>query len=139
MVRWQHADTLLEKVRVFTFVLNAQELSVRMHRATLHEVTLLQYHFVELVDLTKHSNDQAFLLVGNILDKHTIEELHSILSLAFNTVTKERNRTIEGDRRSSCQRATAARRAQSRGTSRLAEEQTSSFQFGISGLSTRVD
>jgi hypothetical protein len=137
MVRSQHADTFFEKVRVFTFVLNAQKLSVRMHRATRHEVTLLQYHFVELVDLTKYSKDQACLLVRNILDKYAIEELHPILKLAFDTVTEERSRTIEEERRSSFLRATAAKRARSRGTSNLAVEQSTSF--GISGLSTRVD
>jgi hypothetical protein len=37
-------EEFFDKVRVFSFALNAQELSVRVHRATHHETTTLQYH-----------------------------------------------------------------------------------------------
>jgi hypothetical protein len=130
MMEAQQAETFFEKVRVFTFVCNAQELSLRMHRATRHEVTLLQYHFVELVDFSKYSKDQACLLVRNILDKYAIDELHPILKSAFDIVTEEKSRAVE-ERRAAFVRTTTANRVRSRATNLPIEQSTS---FGISGF-----
>ena len=133
MVRAQHAEIFFEKVRVFSFVFNAQALSVRMHRATRHEHTLLQYHFVELVEFNKYSKDQVCLLVRNILEKYAIQELHPVLKSSFHIVTDEKRRLVE-DRRATFVKASAANRARSRGISNATIEHSSSF--GFSGLST---
>ena len=125
---------IFKKVCVFTFVCNAQELSLRMHRATCYEVTLLQYHFVELVDFNKYSKDQACLLVRNILDKYAINELHPILKSAFDIVTEEKSRAVE-ERRAAFVRTTTANRARSRATSNLTIQQSTSFR--ISGFVDR--
>lgn len=133
MVRAQQVETFFEKVRVFTFVFNAQDLLVRMHRASRHDITLLQYHFVEFVEFRAYSKDQVCLLTRNILEKYAIEELHPILKSAFDTVTDEWSRSIQ-ERRNTFAQATAAGRARSRGTpNRPVEDSTS---FGLSALST---
>jgi hypothetical protein len=134
MVRAQHAETFFDQVRVFSFVFNAQDLSVRMHRASRHEITLLQYHFVELVEFRTYSKDQVCLLVRNILEKYAIGELHPILKSAFDTVTEERSRSIQEKRKTAFAQATAAARARSRGTLQVPPEDSASF--GLSALST---
>lgn len=132
MVRAQHAEIFFEKVRVFSFVFNAQALLVRMHRATPHEHTLLQYHFVELVKFNEYSKDQVCLLVRNILEKYAIKELHPVLKSSFQIVTDEKRSSVE-DRRATFAKASAAARARSRGISNATIEHSS---FGFSGLST---
>lgn len=134
MVRAELADKFFEEVRVFSFVFNARNLSVRMHRATRHKDTLLQYHFVELVEFKTYSKDQVCLLVRNILEKYAIEELHPVLKSAFDIVTEEWSKLIQGRRTAAFAQASAAARARSRGTPDLPIEDSTSF--GISALST---
>lgn len=134
MLRAQCAEIFFEKVRVFTFVFNAQDLSVRMHRATRHDITLLQYHFVELVQFRSYTKDQVCLLVRKILEQYAVDELHPILKSAFDTVTQEHGRSIQEKRSAAFVRASAAHRARSRGSPSLPLDGSTSF--GLSALST---
>jgi hypothetical protein len=134
MARTNQGDLFIKKIRVFTFVFNTQDLSVRMHRATAHEITGLQYHFVELVELKGYSKDQVCLLVRKILEKYAIQELHPILKLAFDTVTDEHSRATQAKRRADFARATADQRARSRRTLSVPIDDAASF--GLSGLAT---
>lgn len=134
MLKAQQAEIFFEKVRVFSFVFNAQDLLVRMHRATVHESTSLQYHFVELADLPRYSKDQVCLLVRRILEEYAIKELHPILKSAFEDVTSEYRRDVMKRKADEVQKAAATKRARNRRTPSLLPNVTTSF--GLSALST---
>jgi hypothetical protein len=107
----QQATEFFEKVRVFTFVFNAQDISVRIHRAMPHEVTGLQYHFVNALHLRSYSKTQVCLLLRKILEDYAIKELHPILKSAFDIVTKEYSRETWGKHRADFAQTTSAPRS----------------------------
>jgi hypothetical protein len=141
MVRAQQTEVFFEKVRVFSFVFNAQDLFVRMHRASPHDTTLLQYHFVDFVEFKGYSKDEVCRLLRKILENYAIKELHPVLKKTFDSVTEERCTAIQEKRRRAQEkrsaafaRATAANRARSRGTSDFSVEDSPSL--GLSALTT---
>lgn len=134
MTRAQNADTFFKEVRVFSFVFNAQDLSVRVHRATAHPVTVLQYHFEEVVHINRYSKNQACLLIKKVLQDYAIKELHPLLKSAFDTVTEEYSKEIMRKRSTQFARTTATARAQRRASTPIPEQNTQSF--GLSTLAT---
>ena len=133
MVNTEQAEAFFEKVRVFSFIFNVQDLSVRMHRATRHPRTLLQYHFTEVADLRRYSKDEACLLVRKILESYAIKELHPILKSAFDTVTAKHEEEIQKKRKADLEQK-ATKRPRNRQTPSLPLDATSSF--GLSTLQT---
>ncbi|KAI9842299.1 MAG: hypothetical protein M1837_007369 [Sclerophora amabilis] len=88
VVRADSAASFFEDIRVFSIVLNAQELRVRVHRACRNERNTLDYHYSDFAPVFHYNKDQACLLVRNILDKYASEKLHPILKGVFETVSK---------------------------------------------------
>jgi hypothetical protein len=88
MLRAGHEEVFFNRVRVFSIVLNAQEISVRVHRAkTVPTSKTLSYHFDEVVSFIRYSRDQACLLFKNVLIEYGKTELHDILKCTFEEVS----------------------------------------------------
>jgi hypothetical protein len=90
MLRAGHAEVFFDRVRVFSIVLNAQEISLRVHRAVpVPNVNALSYHFDDIVTINGYSRDQACLLFKNILIEYGKKELHGILKSTFGEVSRQ--------------------------------------------------
>jgi hypothetical protein len=122
MFRAQQAQEFFQQVRIFTFVFNARNLTVRMHRATPQDITILHYHFVEFAEFTEYTKDEVCVLLRRILEKYAIEKLHPLLKSAFDTITGEHGKSVQERQRRSAAfaRESAANRARSRASSTFA-------------------
>ena len=89
MVRLNQEERFYNDVRVFSLVFNAQDLSVRVHRAEMRENGAVYFLFDELLPLQRYTKDQACLLVKTIVAEYAAKELHSLLKTAFKEVTKQ--------------------------------------------------
>jgi len=133
----QQAETFFEKVRVFTVVLNAEALSVRMHRATPQGLNGLQYYFTKVVHSSNYSKMQVCLLLRQILEQYAIKEPHPILNSAPDTVTEEYSIEVSGGRRAESAETTMVERVEKRGTPLLPQQNSQSF--GLSALSRLIN
>lgn len=87
MLRAGHEKIFFNRVRVFSIILTAQEISMRVHRAMpVPESKAISYHFDEVVSITRYSRDQACLLFKNVLIQYGENELHGILKSTFEEV-----------------------------------------------------
>jgi hypothetical protein len=91
-----HEEIFFDRVRIFSIVLNAHEISVRVHRAIfLPESSSLSYHFDEIVSINGYSRDQACLLFKNVLIEYGKMELYSILKATFEEVSWQEDESKE--------------------------------------------
>ncbi|KAF2235503.1 hypothetical protein EV356DRAFT_500411 [Viridothelium virens] len=79
MARAGQFDDFFNRIRVFSLVFNAQDLSVRVHRAARLPVDGIGFRFAEYRPLARYDRDQACVLVSSILKNYAAEELHRIL------------------------------------------------------------
>ncbi len=95
MMRLSLEEKFYNDVRVFSLVYNAQDLSVRVHRAEMRGNGNVFFLFDELLPLQRYTKNQACLLIKNIVAEYAAKELHSLLKTAFKKVTKqERERAM---------------------------------------------
>ncbi len=89
MVRLGQEEKFYNDVRVFSLVFNAQDLSVRVHRAEMRENGTVYFLFDELLPLQRYTKDQACLLIKTTVAEYAAKELHPLLKTAFKEVTKQ--------------------------------------------------
>ena len=93
-----HQEVFFDRVRIFSIVLNAQEISMRVHRAmAMPGTTSLGYHFDEIVSINGYNRDQASLLFRNVLIEYGKKELHGILRSTFEEVSRQVDLSAEAD------------------------------------------
>ena len=96
MLQAGHEEIFFDRVRIFSIVLNAHEISVRVHRAiSLPEASSLSYHFDEIVSINGYTRDQACLLFKNVLIEYGKKELHGILKATFEEVSRQEDESKE--------------------------------------------
>jgi hypothetical protein len=96
MLRAGHEEIFFDRVRVFSIVLNAQEISMRVHRAIPVPTTnALSYHFDDIATINGYSRDQACLLFKNVLIEYGKNELHGILKSTFEEVSRQEDMSKE--------------------------------------------
>ncbi len=114
MVRLNQEERFYNDVRVFSLVFNAQDLSVRVHRAEMRENEAVYFLFDELLPLQRYTKDQACLLVKTIVAEYAAKELHSLLKTAFKEVTKQQREhamTLLAKRKANTQSNPSTKRA----------------------------
>lgn len=89
MVRSGQEEKFYNNVRVFSLVFNAQDLSVRVHRAETRENESMYFLFDELLPLQRYTKDQACLLIRTTVAEYAAKKLHPLLKTAFKEVTKQ--------------------------------------------------
>ncbi|KAL9068584.1 MAG: hypothetical protein Q9157_006467 [Trypethelium eluteriae] len=95
MKRADQLPEFYEKVRVFTFVFNAQELSVRVHRAEIdkdddgEDALFFVFDTVEEVEKHSYTRDKACFLVSSIMKDYADAELLPILQTTFMEVMRQ--------------------------------------------------
>jgi len=89
MVRLGQEEKFYNDVRVFSLVFNAQNLSVRVHRAEMRENGTVYFLFDELLPLQRYTKNQACLLIKTTVAEYAAKELHPLLKIAFKEVTKQ--------------------------------------------------
>lgn len=136
MLRARKTEDFFAKVRVFSFVFNVEALMVRMHRATPHDTTGLQYHFSEVRMLRGYPKTEVCLMLRKILQEYAVDKLHPILKATFDVVIEEYESEVLAERRGDFEQATAAQRASHRGTPSMPVPLQDSQSFGFSTLTT---
>ena len=104
MYTWMNITEESEKdffctVRVFTLVLNAQDLSVRIHRPCKAGDGSISYRFEEFWPLSRYSRDQACQLIKTIVNEYAAKELHRVLKNAFAEVSKQEEEVVKSKRK----------------------------------------
>ncbi len=99
MARTGEAETFFKDVRVFSFVFNAQDLGVRVHRTSQLADGNIAFRFAEFLPLGRYSKDQACLLVKTILTDYAAQELHRVLKAAFAEVVKQEDERVVSKRK----------------------------------------
>jgi hypothetical protein len=101
MLQAGHEDIFFDSVRVFSIVLNAQEIGMRVHRASPlpNTTSALSYHFDDIVSITGYTRDQACLLFRNVLIEYGEKELHGILKATFEEVSRQEDESKEMEER----------------------------------------
>jgi hypothetical protein len=134
MIRAGQEDVFFETVRVFSVVFNAQDLSVRIHRAvklpTVGEA--LSFQFDEFSPLGRYTKDQACLLIHTILNDYAAEELHPLLKTAFDEVVSQEDERVACKRKIDTARNNSSKRAKKNKNN----VQHTGQSFAMSNLST---
>ena len=95
MKRADQLSEFYEKVRVFIFVFNAQELSIRVHRAEIdkdddgQDALFFVFDIVEEVEKHSYTRDRVCLLVSSIMKNYADAELLPILQATFTKVMRQ--------------------------------------------------
>ena len=131
VVRAKNEQQFFNTVRVFSLVFNAQDLSVRVHRAALRENGEIGFRFDELLPLKRYTKDQACLLIRTIATEYAANELHPLLLEIFKKVTTQETERVQFKRKADLQRNSSTKRAR-----RQNSIPQTGQSFGISGLST---
>lgn len=134
MVRAGQEELFFETVRVFSLVFNAQDLSVRVHRAVQLSTGggVLGFHFDEFSSLARYTKDQACQLIQTILNDYAANELHPILKSTFVEVVKQEDERVAGKRKADGIRDFSSKRARKYQD----KIQHTGQSFGMSSLST---
>ena len=132
MVRAGHEKAFYEKVRVFSLVFNAQDLSVRIHRASQLADGNLSFRFDDFSPLARYTKDQACLLIHTILNDYAALEPRPALVEAFTEVTKQEDQRVVSKRKANLARNPSSKRA--RKSNDVAQQTGQSF--AMSNLST---
>ncbi|KAL9096789.1 MAG: hypothetical protein Q9165_001277 [Trypethelium subeluteriae] len=115
MARAGHSDNFFNKIRVFSLVFNAQDLSVRLHRAERLADDSIAFRFAEYRPLDRYDRDQACVLVSSILKNYAAEELHSTLKAAYDEVIRQEDARVVSKRKANAARNTDAKRSRTSG------------------------
>lgn len=107
MVRAGMEDAYFDQIRVFSFVFNAQDLSVRVHRASRLEDGSLSFRFDDFLSTSRYTRDKVCLLVDTILNDYAASELHSTLLSAYREVILQENERVLSKRKASAARSAA--------------------------------
>lgn len=106
----ENLDRFFSTARVFSLVLNAQDLSVRIHRPHLLEGGDISYRFQEFWPLNRYSKNQACQLIKTILNDYAAEELHPILQSVFAEIIKREQERVKSKGKAEIARATSSKR-----------------------------
>lgn len=134
MVRTGEEESFFETVRVFSLVFNAQDLSVRVHRAVKLPTGggALGFHFDEFSPLYRYDKDQACLLIQTILNDYAAKELHPILKSTFVEVVNQEDERVASKRKADVMRSATSKRARKN----QSDIQHTGQSFAMSNLST---
>jgi hypothetical protein len=134
MVRAGHEESFFNTVRVFSLVFNAQDLSVRVHRAVQLPTGggALGFHFDEFSPLGRYSKDQACLLIKTILTDYAVEELHPTLKSTFVDVVNQEDERVASKRKADAMRNSSSKRARRHEN----DIRHTGQSFGMSNLNT---
>lgn len=111
MVRAGQDKTFFDQVRVFSLVFNAQDLSVRVHRACQQSDGTLCFRFDELSPLERYTKDSACLLIDTILTNYAKGKLHPALKSAFVEVVKQEDSRVLNKRKANLVRNASMKKA----------------------------
>jgi hypothetical protein len=134
MVRSDNEDTFLQEVRVFSVVINAQDLGVRVHRGVKLPSGggTLCFQLDEFRLLDRYTRDQACLLIKAIINDYAAKELYPILkSTCANIITQE-DEQIASKRKAAVARASSSKRSRRDRSDVLHTGQS----FGMGNLNT---
>ena len=135
MLRADKQQIFFNKIRVFSFVFNAQDLSVRVHRAYPDlddEAGGLHFYFDELYPLTRYNRDQVCLLVNTIIQDYAAKELHGELLAVYKEVVLEEKRRVLIKRKDRALAGSNAKRPRKSGDA----SQHTGQSFGMSQMQT---
>ena len=79
-------EDFLQKVRVFTIVLNARELALRCYRAELGSNNQMRFRYDDIELQSFYNRDQACKLIRKIMVEYAEKELYAILKATFQKV-----------------------------------------------------
>ncbi|KAI9710661.1 MAG: hypothetical protein M1820_002494 [Bogoriella megaspora] len=139
---WQWMDRagklneFYEKVRVFSFVFNAQELSVRVHRAEIDkdddgkDALFFVFDVVEEVEKQRYTRDKACLLVSSIMKNYADAELLPILRATFTEVMRQEKGKNSSKRKGNPSGRASPKRTRTSGT----PVQSTGNSFAAAGL-----
>ena len=128
-------EDFFRTARVFSLVLNAHNLSVRVHRLHPLENGAISYRFDEIWPLARYSQIEACLLIKTIVNEYAAKELHPILKRAFAAVTEQEHENVYRKRKTD--HAAAARSSNRPRNSQDTGEQDGDSHLGMgSSLST---
>ena len=133
MVRAGEAEMFFKTVRVFSLVFNAQDLSIRVHRASQLANGNIGFRFDEFCPLGRYSKDQACLLIKSILIDYAAAELHPILYTTFVEIVKQEDERVKSKRKNNSLRDVVASK---RGRRSQPGAEHTGHSFGMSNLST---
>ena len=111
MVRADQETLFYNKVRVFSLVFNAQDLSVRVHRAAPTVDGNISFRFDEVSTLARYTRDQACVLVSTILNNYAAKELHPALKTAYAEVISQEDERVLNKRKAKMARSGSSKRA----------------------------
>lgn len=95
MVRVGQEEKFFTDVRVFSLVFNAQDLSVRVHRAAKRQGDgAVIFRFDELLPSQRYTKDQACLLIRTTVTEYAAKELHTILKTTFKEVINQETQRV---------------------------------------------
>jgi hypothetical protein len=103
----------LEEVWVFSAVINAQDLGVRVHRGVKLPSGggALCFQFDEFRPLDRYTRDQACLLVKVIINDYAAKELYLILKSTFASIVTQEDEQIASKHKAALARASSSKRA----------------------------
>ncbi|RMD43469.1 hypothetical protein DV735_g1659, partial [Chaetothyriales sp. CBS 134920] len=81
-------DEFFDHVRVFTIVLNNEDITLRIHRAAKADDGRLRYRFAVVSKIKDYNRFQACHLVKSVLVDYGIPHLHPILKDTYETVSR---------------------------------------------------
>ncbi|MCJ1258043.1 hypothetical protein MMC24_005872 [Lignoscripta atroalba] len=110
MVRAGQQQTFFKHVRVFSLVFNAQDLSVRVHRAFQLPDGNLSFRFDEFWPLARYTKDQACLLIRTILTDYAAQELHRDLKTTFIEIVNQEDQRVASKRKANVARNASSKR-----------------------------
>lgn len=129
-----HEKAFFDHVRTFSLVFNAQDLSVRVHRACMLPEGYLSFRFDEFLPLARYTKDSACLLIQTILRDYAAKELHPALKKAFAEIIRQEDLRVLNKRKANPARSASTKKARknqdSSGSLRTGQS------FGMSNLST---
>ena len=127
-----NTEAFFQKVRVFSLVFNAQDLSVRVHRVSRKADGGLSFEFDEFYPLQRYTKNGTCRLMISILHDYAQAELHPLLKSIFQAVTDQEALQVNSKRKAGAARdANGKKQRRSRGQT----EHTGQTPF-ISQMST---
>ena len=110
MTRVGKEKAFFDHVRVFSFVFNAQDLGIRVHRATRLPDGSLSFRFDDFLRPSRYTRDMVCMHVDTILNDYAASELHSTLAEAYSEVIHQESERVLSKRKASAARSTSTKR-----------------------------
>ena len=133
MARAGEEEKFFKAVRVFSFVFNAQDLSLRVHRASQLADGNIAFRFDEFSPLERYTKDRACLLIKSILNDYAAQELHPMLRAAFTEIIKQEDERVVSKRKNNPPRDNGSSKRPRKGQNFT---QHTGQSFAIGNLST---